>query len=79
MRLGRRKIVTLKTFSRRLQDMSWRHLEDVFKTNKSLLGSDISKNGFEQIGIFKEEQKKRLKKAHHGKRNLLPTAVETLK
>ena len=37
-RLGRRKIVTLKTCWRRLQDMSWRRLEDVFKTNKCLLG-----------------------------------------
>ena len=27
-RLGRRKIVTLKTYQRRLQDMSWRRLED---------------------------------------------------
>ena len=38
-RLGRCKIVSLKTCWRRLQDMFWRHLEDVFKTNKCLLGS----------------------------------------
>ena len=37
-RLGRRKIVTLKTCWRRLQDMSWTRVEDVFKTNKCLLG-----------------------------------------
>ena len=37
-RLGRRKIVMLKTCWRRLQDISWRRLEDVFKTNKCLLG-----------------------------------------
>ena len=37
-RLGRRKIFTLKTFWRRRQDMSWRPLQDVFKTNKCLLG-----------------------------------------
>ena len=30
--LGRRKIVTLKTSSRRFEDMSWRRLEDVLKT-----------------------------------------------
>ena len=39
-RLGRRKIVMLKTCWRRLQDMSWRGLQDVFKTNKCLLGSN---------------------------------------
>ena len=33
----KRKIVSLKTYWRRLQDMSWRHLEDVLKTNKYLL------------------------------------------
>ena len=37
-RLGRRKIVTLKTCWRRLQDMSWKRFQDVFKTNKCLLG-----------------------------------------
>ena len=37
--LARRKIVTPKTCSRRLQDMSWRCLEGLFKTNKYLLGS----------------------------------------
>ena len=35
--LGRRKIVTLKTCRRRLQDISWRRLQDVLKTNKCLL------------------------------------------
>ena len=37
-RLGRQKIVTLKTCWRGLEDMSLRRLEDVFKTNKCLLG-----------------------------------------
>ena len=37
-RLGRQKIVTLKTCWRRLQDMCWRRLKDVLKTNKCLLG-----------------------------------------
>ena len=37
-RLRRRKIVTLKTCWGCLQDMSWRLLQDVFKTNKCLLG-----------------------------------------
>ena len=37
-RLGRRKIVTLKTCWRRLQDMPSRRLQDVLKTNKCLLG-----------------------------------------
>ena len=37
-RLGRRKIVTLKTFWRRPQTMSWRRLQEVLKTNKCLLG-----------------------------------------
>ena len=37
--LGRRKIVTLKKYWRRLEDMSWRCLQDVLKTNKCLLGS----------------------------------------
>ena len=36
--LRRRKIVTLKACWRRLQDMSWRGLDNVFKTNKCLLG-----------------------------------------
>ena len=36
--LGRRKIVTLKTCSRRLQDISWRRFQDVFNTNKCFLG-----------------------------------------
>ena len=40
-RLGRRKIVTLKTCWRRFQDMPWRCLQDVFKTNKCLLGSHL--------------------------------------
>ena len=37
-RLGRRKIFTLKKCWRRLQDMSWRCLQDVLKTNNCLLG-----------------------------------------
>ena len=37
-RLGRRKTVTQKTCWRHLRDMSWRRLQDVLKTNKSLLG-----------------------------------------
>ena len=36
-RIGRRKIVRLKTCWRRLQDMSWRGLQHVFKTNKCFL------------------------------------------
>ena len=34
-RLGRRKIVTLKTSSRRLEDMSWRPLEDIMETKQN--------------------------------------------
>ena len=41
-RLGRRKIVTLKTCWRRLQDMSWWRLQDAFKTNKCFLGEMIT-------------------------------------
>ena len=37
-RLGRRKLVTLKTCWRRLQDISCRRLQHVFKTDKCLLG-----------------------------------------
>ena len=37
-RLGRRKIVTLKTFSRHVLKKPWRRLEDVLKSNKCLLG-----------------------------------------
>ena len=37
-RLGRQKIVTLKTCWRHLQDKSWMRFQDVLKTNKSLLG-----------------------------------------
>ena len=37
-----RKIVTLKTCWRRLQEISWRRLQDVLKTNKCLLGSDTN-------------------------------------
>ena len=40
-RLGRPKIVTLKTCWRRRQDMSWRRLQDVFKTNKCLQGKNL--------------------------------------
>ena len=36
--LGRWKIFTLKAFWRRLQNISWRPLQDIFKTNKCLLG-----------------------------------------
>ena len=39
-RIGRRKIIRLKTCWRRLQDMSWRGLQHVFKTNKCFLGSN---------------------------------------
>ena len=39
-RLGRRKIVTLKA--------CWRHLQDVFKTNKRLLGNNLRKS-FNQL------------------------------
>ena len=38
IRLGRRKIVTPKTCWWCLQDISWRCFQDVFKTNKCLLG-----------------------------------------
>ena len=37
-RIGRRKIIRLKMCWRRLQDMSWRGLQHVFKTNKCFLG-----------------------------------------
>ena len=37
-RIGRCKIIRLKTCWRRLQDMSWRGLQHVFKTNKCFLG-----------------------------------------
>ena len=50
-RLGRRKIVTLKTCWTRLQDMSWRYLEDVFKTNKSLLGITGGKASYHDFGL----------------------------
>ena len=39
-RIGRRKIIRLKTCWRRLQDMSWGGLQHVFKTNKCFLGSN---------------------------------------
>ena len=38
-RLGRPKIAALKTCWRHRHDMPWRGLQDVFKTNKCLLGS----------------------------------------
>ena len=41
--LERRKIVTLKTWWRRLQDLSSRRLLDVLKTNKCLLGNALAK------------------------------------
>ena len=37
-RVRRWKIVTLKMCWRRLPGMSWRRLQDIFKTNKCLLG-----------------------------------------
>ena len=40
-RLGRQKIITLKTCWRRLQERSWRHLQDVLKTSKYSLGNMI--------------------------------------
>ena len=43
--LGWREIVTLKTFWRCLQDMSWRRLEDVLKTKKCLLGNILFGRG----------------------------------
>ena len=42
----KRKIVSLKTYWRRLQDMSWRHLEDVLKTNKYLLEAFFFKQAY---------------------------------
>ena len=42
-RHGSRKIVTMKTCWRRLQDMSWRCLQDILKTNKCLLEVFIKK------------------------------------
>ena len=50
-RLGRRKIVTLKTCWKHLQDMPWRRLEDVLKTNKCLLGGN-SNLSFQVIEEF---------------------------
>ena len=49
-RLGRRKIATLKTCWRRLQDMSWRRIQEVLKTNKCFLGSNNS--GHSSLGGF---------------------------
>ena len=37
-RLGRREVITLKTCWRRPQGMSWRRLQDLWKTKKCLLG-----------------------------------------
>ena len=37
-RLGRRKIVTLNSPWRRVQEMSWRRLQNFLQTNKYLLG-----------------------------------------
>ena len=53
-RLGRRKIVTLKTCWRRFQDMSGRRLQDVFKTNKFLLGYHLC---FYKIKMFEIQLK----------------------
>ena len=38
-RLGRQKIVALKTSPRRLENMSWRRLQDVLETNKMFIGN----------------------------------------
>ena len=51
-RLGRRRIVMLKTCWRSLQDMSWRSLEDVFKTNKCLLGCQGNWKVFTTQGLW---------------------------
>ena len=54
-RLGRRKIVTLKTCWRHLQDMSWRRLQDLLKTNKCLLGSHCNRRSdiADSLAFFK--------------------------
>ena len=54
-RLGRRKIVALKTCWRHLQDMSWRHLEGIFKTNKCLLGSIIFIKLYESLNSISDD------------------------
>ena len=41
-RFGRRKIVTLKTSSRRLEDISWRRLQTSWRQTKCLLGISVS-------------------------------------
>ena len=53
-RLGRRKIVTLKTCWRRLQDMSWRRLEDqqMFAGQGMKLGMFKLWKNFNLIGFF---------------------------
>ena len=50
--LARRKIVRPKTCSRRLQDMSWRCLEGLFKTNKYLLGSSFKTSSRRLVKTF---------------------------
>ena len=57
-RLGRRKIITLKTCWRRLQDISWRRLEDVLKISKCLLDKGMRV-------LFQKKDKKK------GKKNVL--------
>ena len=50
----RRKIVTLKTYWRRLQDMSSRRLQDVLKTNKRLLGNALAKISIKRHNTLKQ-------------------------
>ena len=45
-RLGRQRIVTLKTYWKRLQGMSWRRLQDYLKTSKCLLGNNLFQSCF---------------------------------
>ena len=49
--LGRQKIITLKWFSRLLQDMSWRRLQDVLGTSKYLLGRKLIFNKMVNLKI----------------------------
>ena len=54
--LGKRKIVTLKTCWRRVEEISWSRLQDVLKTNKCLLGSSFSVVLYER-GVLKNFSK----------------------
>ena len=45
-RLGRQRIVTLKTYWKRLQVMSWKRLQDALKTSKCLLGNNLFQSYF---------------------------------